>query len=617
MEVLDLKNIKQIIIINELPLNHALHEKDYFALMDNNKDIKNYYLIGNNTIRPYLASINNEKFILSFNKENLFLVGNVSKFGISLVHYLLDMETGNLCLTDDIPIRKLTLKEDDFMSIQIQQEPNKESALLNSRLQSLNFNNPNAYTQGMPNPNSGAIPNSNMFNPYSPNSNLGDTSIIEQNNQTGISALTHQQLSKIPTLALLRGYLLGYIVKQAPEIYMKLVKTKEKSGSERYDVRAVQSKPSKILKVLLAIPASIATSEGTLARPSDIRKGDIDFDENNHDVYKIAVSEEIAVAYINALGEKLPEYAPTHVEGQKEHWTAMDIAKNNPNITYVRIRSKIVKRRGSEAKETSFVLMPDSRRRSLLTKNNYFPLKIPEHTDISQIKTEQDSYEINKMAFLSWTKKSANKSNTALESAYINCPSIIFKRNYQIDTGEVLTDDQGNTTKKLSTIEGTCCIYFLPENAKIEREDIGSDGKKITSICTKKDITFIPWYSLSKKDSKPQPEPLTQLVTKTQQTTKSGSLQVRKIYHELKDSNIKVDKDPYFKPYLSFYKEVLNYIEEEELKRLTGSSKTNKELSANDRIFLNNLSLQVSEGEELKNIVRQMQFKSVADSQAV
>lgn len=606
MEILNLKNIKQIIIINELPSNFALQERDYFSLLNNKKDMKNFYLIGDDTDQPYLASINDEKFIISYNKSNLYLVGSVPNFGISLVHYILDIETGILSLCSDIPVKKLNIKEDDFMST---------INLQSSRLNSLNLpNQTNAYNNMYGN-------NINPSTNYDNNMDTNNMNINNMNtnnmNQTGLKPLQRNEINKIPTLAVLGGYIYGYIVKQAPETYIKYVKLKDKNRGDQYDIKATQSKPSKVLKVLMALPASVATNGGALALPSDISRCDIEFDENNKDVYKIAVSEVIAVSYIDVLGKRLPEYAPTHIEGQKEHWSFADIGRNNPKVTYVKIGSKVVSKRKTNIKETHYVLIPDGRRRSLFTENNFFPLKVAEHTDVTSIKTEQDSYEINKMAFLSWTKKPSNKNESSLESAYKNCPALIFKRNYTFDTGEKIVDENGKEVNQINKIDGTCCVYFMPENAKVEREKIGEDGKKAISFSVKKELTYIPWYKMSIKDSKPIPETLNQIVTKETRITKNGSIQVRKIYHDLKNQDIKVETDPYFKPYLKFYKGVLEYIEEDELRALAGTTKHEKKLTEQDIVTLGEIALEVSNSSELSNIVTQLAAKKLINKQAM
>ena len=348
-----------------------------------------------------------------------------------------------------------------------------------------------------------------------------------------------------------KGYVTGYIFANAPSITMGTVTTKGTGNTEgEIKIHAKQSKPSRCLAVLMALPANCVCKGGVMADIDTIRAGDVDFAQNpNSDemIYQY-FPEQAAIAYIGALGSQLPEYAPFVNPAYNKHFSPEDILRNNPDVSYVRVVA--VKNSGARAQRSgsdfNFRLRTTRKRSLLLTEKNHICLTALEHTPI-QCDSEQRAFELNNIAFGHMTRKPKTGTyETTLAKLFDKCGSQIWKRQYEVN-GEV--------------IEGIGSAFFMYGD-----KDKLPNGE----IVPKVQLTFKPWYATGANAPAALPE-VEKIVLRKPGTAKDKDGKERPVFPT---SRILMKDNPnheMFAPYAAFKKFIIsrNYLTEDQLFALT------------------------------------------------
>ena len=270
--------------------------------------------------------------------------------------------------------------------------------------------------------------------------------------------------------AMSRGYVAGYVMGNAPQLTMSLQNKKDKAGTVISNIVAKESKPSRCLAVLMALPANCVMRNGAMASPSDIQAGSVDYGTTPRDemIYQ-AFPVNAAISYIYALGGRLPEYAP-HVSDAREQWSAEDIISGKPDVSFVYVHPTENRSRNSSGDRFRFNLKTTSGRRSLYTDRNIVCLRALEHIS-TKCNTEADAYNLNEVAFGAWRyRKQKDAAENALQKAMAACPSQIWKAQYTVN-GE--------------TKDGIGSAFFMA-GSSVKSES----GEEIAQ----RPLTYMPWY---------------------------------------------------------------------------------------------------------------------------
>lgn len=267
-----------------------------------------------------------------------------------------------------------------------------------------------------------------------------------------------------------RGYVAGYVMGNAPALTMTLTRKKAKDGTTTANIVAKESKPSRCLAVLMALPANCVQRNGVLATPADIAAGMVDYNDARSEMIYQAFTVNSAIGYISAFGGRLPEYAP-NVSDARQQWTAEDILSGKPEVSFVYVHATENKSRTSRSQDQfRFNLKTTSGRRSLYTEGNHVCLRALEHTS-TKCASEADAYRLNEIAFGAWRyRKKKSEPENALQRAMRDCPSQIWKTKYTVD-GEQK--------------DGIGSAFFMAGSSVVS-----DSGENITQ----KPLTYFPWY---------------------------------------------------------------------------------------------------------------------------
>ncbi len=536
MNPLDFKNLDDIKILSKYALNNVLPEKEYFTMQDSGKDMSDFIPLGENIDKIHIGSFQGENLIIQQGKSDIYLITDVNKFGFSMVHYILQHDNKKVTLSNSLPIKQLfTNKEVSFM--------NNTNVGNLAGLAKLNLNSQVGSQQ------------QESYQATQPVAAQQPAYVAPPVNQvgTGMAHSSNVSRSQIATVARAFGYVIGYITQTGPQIKMKLAKTStKKQGSSTaevsYSIQAVESKPSKPIRVLAALPKGICMKEGRPASADEIYSCNIDFNDKDTDLAYFSWKQHTAVAFIGAVGKALPEFAPTHNDA-RAHYNPKDILENKVNMGYVEIVSRENRRRDRGNGEDYLWSLKSTARRSLFTPNNYLPLKQFQHIPI-KCSNDLDAYNLNKIAFGGLDKKVPHTSVTRLETAYSECPQTIYKREY------VLTED-GKEVKK----DGIGSIYFMAG----ESDKVG-DTEHPKSV-----LNYTPWYATAEKGKTAETKPVTRIVNKVEKASKSDPTKVslRNVYITFAaDYGVGAHKGEW-KQYESFIRYIEPCISVDEIKALT------------------------------------------------
>ena len=514
MKPLELKSLTQVQIFDEVEGYDLVDEDEFFALQKSSIYKENTLPLGKFATSANYAKVGEEMVILERGKRDIYIIADVENFGMSMLHYISNNVSLAVELVSSLPLRKLF-----YITKEVLRMANENNGTLRAML----LNN-----GGAPVP-----PAAPEMEQYAPGTGITQKAPVDQ--------------AKLQYFARKYGHVLGYIVNQGPQISMTLKKIKEKDKDDRYEIRATQSKPSKALSVLFALPKGCCMKNGALARPLEIENGDFDYDESNTELLYNFLPPQAAAAYIGALGKALPEYGPTH--GAKEHYDAKDILNNAPGVGFVETIARQNKKKNRAQGEDFIWTLKSTERRTLFCEHNFIPLKQAKHISV-QCKTAADAMNVNTIAFGYWTKKAPNSNDTRLDLAMSHVSSQIFTRQYEIKDGD-----------KVKTVDGIGSVYFA-EKATIAL----ADGVEVPRT----PISYTPWNAVAKRGEKATvTEPLKEIVFKKEVTSeKSKKTRYVNDYLTVADSL----NAPEFKPYHTFLKYVELCMTQDELKGMLKTS---------------------------------------------
>lgn len=379
--------------------------------------------------------------------------------------------------------------------------------------------------------------------------NLGSQPEMQMMND-GIGASV--DLRRLQREALAKGYVTGYIMGSAPAITLAMSAKKQKDGDTVYNIVAKESKPSRALAVLLALPKRCVSKGGVLASPADIMSGMVDFNSSPDEMMFQAFPLNAAISYISALGGKLPEYAP-NVCDAKSQWSPEDILSGRPEVTFVRVHATENKSRtGGSQERFRFSLKTTSDRRSLYTQDNHVCLRALEHMSV-KCTTEEEAFALNESAFGAWRyRKPKTETKDGLTKAVTECPSQIWKKQYVIN-GE--------------TVNGIGSAFFMAGN-----EDKNEAGESIM----KHQLLYFPWYQTGAR--RPTTPSRVERIVKRTLRPAEGEKKERMVNTPLlwKDQ----PNHAMFRPYQKFVDQILNagYLRKDKLETMGGrATKTRRQ----------------------------------------
>lgn len=355
--------------------------------------------------------------------------------------------------------------------------------------------------------------------------------------------------------ALTRGYVFGYVMRSAPAISMKTVTRVRKSGTT-YEIKAVESRPSGMQLVMLALPTRCVFNKRSLATAEEVLAGRVDFaDESLKGAMTYeAMEPNVAISYIVALGNRLPEYAP-NVSDARQQWSAQDILNGKPEVSFV--YTTPVTTHGKDGSRVKFALK--STRGILFTPKNIMCLKAAEHIS-TDIKSDKDAYDVNMAAFGRWDcTKVRNQNISQFRAAAEHCPSTIWEAKYN------LVGEDGETKE----VQGYNSVFFM-NGSTAKADDTGEN-------VVKKSPTYYPWHisNAAKKDT--ALSPVERIIKRVPKLTADDKPTVAAEYVQWKEN----PKHPMFKPYAPFAEQIisLGFVNNERLCSL-GSRSSTKEKKA-------------------------------------
>lgn len=532
----------------------TIPEEQFFKMQSEGRDTGNYLPLPLGVTRWNDALYMDKDVLFAEADGHLYVIADDDKQGLALFHYMYANENDSVYrYSNNLPCRSIKIRKDKiFMNALAEMARNAGNA---------------RGMVGMPG-----------MNPMDLNPNAGFVA------GDGISNGA-ANIKNITNTALVRGFVFGYIMKNAPAITIQMGKEKQKDGKETRALRAKQSKPSGLLEVLMAIPSQCILRAGNIADVETIKNGLVDYKTTPEDeMTYLSVDENGAVGYVTAFGGKLPEYRPNVVEGESTQWSAAEILSNSPDVSFVTLKgTENRKRKNSSDDRYNWHLKTTSPRRCLYTPNNIMCLRALEHVNVPAngiCKNADQADMLNECAFGGWRYrdervKGVLTGHKVLQANILAKNDQIWSKVYQ------LTDAQGQPYTKE---DGIGSIYFM-ENA-VEKTDGGTEVKAEAP-------KYVPWYATG---SNKKMENVPAIVKRVKTTTKDGkSERMANCPVTWKDvQEGKKEGANMFAPYNKFVAEILKkgFVTEEYLKSLNGksqrSTKKGDELTADQKASLSN-----------------------------
>lgn len=362
----------------------------------------------------------------------------------------------------------------------------------------------------------------------------------------GISSTGSDQ-TNVKATARARGYVFGYVVKNAPVINSKLrpIRDKEK-GVTGHQIDFVQTKPSGLVSVLIAVPTRCISHNGNITTVENIDQGNVDFSTiDPKEMTYMALDEGGAIGMIQALGSRLPEYRPNVVPGYDSQWSVEEIQASG-DVSFVEPR---IGKSASKRAINGYVIHLKSTRGMLFAQGNIMCLRALEHLKAPKVigqqvtgngtKSAQDEYLMNESAFGMWRFRNVRENGrdtgkTTLQVALAECPTQIWETSY--------TNVKPNMAKDTPVIEkvddgiGSC--FFAQATAPGQNEKGEARG-----FCPG---YYYPWWQLPKEKS---PVQLDMLAFRQVTETKDGKGRRAATSPVLWKDN---ENHPMFAPYARF-----------------------------------------------------------------
>lgn len=474
MNPLSIKSFKQFEILGEAKDLQTMDADEFFVLQNKGISKEDVIPLGKNTHEMLYGRIGGEEVLIEKGDQDVYILCEAENFGLAMLHYVYNNVSLELVLCNNLPLRQIfNTHMRRFFSMSTDMKPSNTMSLRSMML------------------------SENGANPAQSTPATFQTAMEEPTPSGGITPKKVVDMKRLAYFTRKYGYVIGYICNVGPAITMSFKKTKVNDTStgintDRYDIVAKQSKPSKVLRVLVALPRGCCMKNGSPAFPEDINNGDIDFDETATDLVYFRWKVDTAISYIGALGKALPEYGPTH--GEKEHYSPEDILNANSKVGFVEIVTRKNKRKERTQGEEFIWSLKSNKRRCLFTPGNYIPLKIVNHIPTT-CRNADEAYKVNQIAFSHWSKKAPKSNDSKLDLALSHTSSLIFMRQYELQDGE--------GTK---TVDGIGSVYFM-ESDTIKLKD----GVEVPRA----PLSYVPWYVITRRGEKaPATTPVTMIASK-------------------------------------------------------------------------------------------------------
>lgn len=503
----------------------VLPENDYFQKQQSGEDVSHILPLPEHMEQWHIGRFDTGDVLFGVANDQLFVIANSTKFGFALFTFTSRSDLGQGVYRPDNlrAVKQLTkFEEEKQMSI---------ADLVN-----------NAQQYPQVNPMS-----------FQPSMNQAYQPSVQPSVQPNQGITDNQMRRRLINEAMTRAYVYGYVMRSAPGISMKTVTRVRKAGKE-YEIKAVESRPSGMQLVLMALPTRCVFRGGSLVTASEVLAGRVDFEDERlkGSMTYEAFDPNAAIAYIGALGNKIPEYGP-NVSDVKTQWSAQDILNGKPEVSFVTATPV----KSSKSSKVKFTLR--SSRGCLFTQKNIMCLKAAEHIS-TDVKSDKDAYDVNMAAFGRWDcNKLRNQNITQFRAAAEHCPSTIWETTY------TLSDENGNERE----VKGYGSVFFM-NGSTGKADDTGENVVKTSP-------TFYPWYISNAEKKDMAPIPVERIIKRVPKTTADGKPTVAAEYVLWKDN----PKHPMFKPYASFADSIVNnhYVNNERLTSL-GSRASAKEKKA-------------------------------------
>lgn len=337
-------------------------------------------------------------------------------------------------------------------------------------------------------------------------------------------------LRSLRTAAAVQGYVAGYVVANAPKLEIATRQTVSKAGDGKKvpTLYFRETKPSRIMAVLISLPQRCVLKNGAMAGPRDVAAGNVDFNTTDPNArLNMAFQEKAAIAYIDALGGKLPEYAPTVEKDAKEQWSEADIKAASGKVSFVYIKASARKDANlSGTSDFKYTLKSTSGRSSLFTPWNITCLTATEHhTNIDKMRSASDIKALNDSAFYYKHYNTVQEENV-LEKLIRNHGNEVWETTYTVK-GEGGVEEQ---------VAGAGSVFF---------SEVDKTGAKISM----REKEYHPWWHTGNLRTQPM-QTVKRLVKrelkKSDDPTKSDRMTVKKVKLSEQTDHIE------FKPYAEF-----------------------------------------------------------------
>lgn len=501
-----------ILIGQEVTDYQPVPEYPFFRDLEAGMDMSNCLPMPEGVTRWHNASYVGEPMLYAATHNNeVYLIAEDSRAGLTLYHYINANQDGTeLKYSNMLPRRSITIR--------------KENNSMN--LNSLAAQSANARGMTPMNLNGGG--NSAPAPAYAGNDGIGNANGDKFN---------------IQATACAKGYVFGYIVRNAPSTSAKLKPIRDKNKTiTGHEIQFVQTKPSGLISVLIGVPSRCVMRNGNVASPENISNGNVDFNIiDPAEMTYLDVNESVAIGLIQAWGGRLPEFKPNIIRGAREQWTPEEI-QNSSEVSFVVPRTS---KSQSPKALSEYIVHLKSTRGMLFTQDNVMCMRALVHLECPTTrgndsarfgtKNDQEEFYLNESAFGMWRFRKVKENNketgkTMAQVALSECPNDIWEKAYkQVKTG--LEKDA-----ELKDIDDGFGSRFFAQAGTAGSEH-GFDNSR---------TNFYPWYQPPKEK---KAEPVTAIAFRQVVPTKSGTGHRASTQPVLWKDN---ERHPMFAPYAKF-----------------------------------------------------------------
>ena len=487
----------------------------------------------------YHSTLYGNDVLATVANDRIFLLADTTNFGYSYHCYIYNQEEQVYDVAHDHRPRSIYKRKGDVNMNTIPNMPNIGGM---ARMDFNGANIPTAPAQAM-----------NAVNADASGSNEGIDSRKEAIRRNIVAtAVTH-------------GYIAGYVVANAPKVEIAAPSSKTKATTApRLFFR--ETKPSRILSVMMSLPKKCVMQNGSLATPDSINDCKVDYDAfADGDNLNIAATEKMALAYLAVLGDRLPEYRPTTEQGGPK---SKNVTQWTPNEIYGGAATYVKAHYTLKDNVPRASLKTTSKRGALFTEHNVCCLSATKHHTFDMSKLTDDQVkQLNDSCFF----YKRHNANVAQKPDGLSNWMASYSEQIWDTTYKVVNADNSETE-----VKGIGSIFFN----KTDKE-----GKPIAQH----EYTYLPWYMTGYRAEKATRLPVTRLVARTMQTSKSSNTE-RLVVTKIKLSPDTMN-DAEFAPYAAFLNMITGnngFLSLQSLFALntrssSSSSNSNTELSASKR----------------------------------